>query len=101
MRNLGFDGEPSAEVLERLNDGQSRTGLLVNTTYLKRYLRVRLREEKISLYRLCETLGWAKPMVSKAFNQDYSISLERLERVLWIVDGGTEKWNEFKRANDL
>lgn len=101
MRTYGFEGEPNEQVLERLNDGQDRAGLLVNTTYLKRYLRVRLREEKVSLYRLCEVVGWAKPMLSKALNGDGAISLERLERVLWIVDGGTEKWNEFKRANDL
>lgn len=101
MRNLGFDGEPSAEVLERLNDNSDRTGLLVNTTELKKYLRVRCREEKLSLYRIAKAIGASQPQVSNALNKDMAISLERLERILWIVDGGTEKWNEYRSANDL
>lgn len=90
-RTYGFDSEPDAQVLERLNN--PKRAYLFNEPALRTYLRRRLREERVSLYRLCEVTGWTRALISKALNRpSASCSLERLETILYIVDGGTERW---------
>lgn len=98
MRHLGFDGEPSDEVLDRLS--APVRSVLIDTDKLRTYIRARLREEKLSLYRVSEATGWARPRLSKALKEGESVSLERLEMLLYIVDGGTDKWNEYLREHE-
>lgn len=90
-RTYGFDSEPDAQVLERLNN--PKRALLFDEPKLRMYLRRRLREERISLYRLCDATGWARNNVSNALNSaDLPFSIERMETILYIVDGGIERW---------
>lgn len=99
MRHLGFDGEPSDEVLDRLSKANGYC-MLGDLGLLKKYLRARLREEKVSIYRLADVTGWSRTTIANALTKGLSMSMEKLTTIMWIVDGGTDRWNEYQREHE-
>lgn len=96
MRNLGFDREPSEEVLERL--ANPHRAVIVDPDHLKGYIRRRLREECISLERLSDSIGISKGTAKNFGAKNQKVSLPILELALYVVDGTTiryfESWAE-------
>lgn len=92
MRYNGFDSEPDNEVIERLENGNGRRVCLVDFDNLRLYLRRRLREERVSLYRLANGMEYTRTALSTALSGQHRGSLELYERILYIVDGGADKY---------
>jgi len=87
MRTHGFSGQPNEEVLARMEQ-KNDSVMLVDIERLRAYIRQRFREENISLYTLAEKTGIPRA----TFVAGQSASLDRFERLLYIVDGTVDKW---------
>ena len=98
MKYNGFDRQPTDEVFERMERPQR--AIILNRTELCKYLRRRLREERVGTPRLAKALGISQPSLSNGFRGKY-IKLDTLEAILYIVDGGTAKWREYCRLEGL
>lgn len=94
-----FEESVSAEVLHRMRN-ENPDFSIVNMPLLKQYLRQRLEEEGISQYRLSEMTGVSRSALTTGFTHGGPISLSRLERILWIVDGCREKWDTYSRGHE-
>lgn len=92
MRYNGFDKQPDEAVLERLE--RPMRAVILNKTELCKYLRRRLREERIGTPRIAKALGISQPSLSNGFRGKY-IKLDTLEALLYILDGDTAKWREY------
>ena len=98
MRYNGFDRQPSDEVFERMERPQR--AIILDKVELCKYLRRRLREERLGLPRVAKALNISQPSLSNGFNGRY-IKLDTLEALLYIVDGGTAKWQEYCRLEGM
>lgn len=54
---------------------------------LRGYIRRRMQEEGISVYKLADILGVARANLQNGLNGRIPIPLERVETILWILDG--------------
>lgn len=68
---------------ERLNTPVTEMGR-VN---IRAYIRRRMKEEGISQYRMADALGTARTNLARALREEIPMPLERMERILWILDG--------------
>lgn len=68
---------------ERLNTPVAEMGRVNIRAYIKR----RLQEEGISHYALADALGTARQNINAALNEKIPMPLERMEKILWILDG--------------
>ena len=68
---------------ERLNTPVAEMGR-VN---IRAYIRRRLQEEGISQYKLAGILDTSLSNLARALREEAPMPLERMEKILWILDG--------------
>jgi len=68
---------------ERLNTPVSEMGRVDIRGYIAR----RLKEEGISQYRMAQILGVTQPNFNAALRGAIPMPLERIETLLWLLDG--------------
>ena len=74
--------------------GQPQRAILIDKTELCKYIRTRMREERVGTPRMAKALGISQPSLSHGFHGKY-IKLDTLEAMLYILDGDTAKWREY------
>ena len=68
---------------ERLNTPVAEMGRVDIRGYIKR----RMTEEGISHYKMAEVLQTSRTALTTALNGKIPMPLERMEKILWILDG--------------
>lgn len=85
------------EVMDRLSNPGGCTVQVFDREAICSYIRRRMKEEGISQVKLKEATGWSGTQLVRCLNGKGRLSVDRIEQMLWIVDGEDCPYN-IKRA---